>query len=51
MDGLAPGLLHGEGATERVLERLVGYGLALVNHERARRAAQGARAQATPTKD
>ncbi len=38
MDGLAPGLLHGEGATERVLERLVGFGLALVNHERARRA-------------
>lgn len=51
MDGLAPGLLHGEGATERVLERLVGYGLALVNQERARRAAQGARAQAMPTKD
>jgi AcrR family transcriptional regulator len=38
MDGLAPGLLHGEGATERVLDRLVGYGVALVAHERTRRA-------------
>jgi AcrR family transcriptional regulator len=38
MDALAPGLLHGEGATERVLNRLVGYGQALVNHERERRA-------------
>jgi len=37
MDGLAPGLLHGEGAIERVLDRLVGYGLALVAHERASR--------------
>lgn len=41
MDGLAPGLLHGDGATERVLDRLVGYGLALVAHERARRATPG----------
>lgn len=40
MDGLAPGLLHGAGAPERVLERLVGYGVALVSHERAQRAAQ-----------
>jgi AcrR family transcriptional regulator len=40
MDVLAPGLLHGKGATERVLERLVGFGLALVNHERERRAGQ-----------
>lgn len=49
MDGLAPGLLHGEGATERVLDRLVGFGMALVNHERARRAGQGA--MPTPAKD
>ena len=49
MDGLAPGLLHGDGATERVLERLVGYGLALVNHERARRGKPGAGSRWTPT--
>ena len=47
MDALAPGLLHGEGATERVLDRLVGYGLALVNHERERRA--GTQAPAAPS--
>ncbi len=51
MDALAPGLLHGDGATERVLERLVGFGLALVNHERARRAGQGATPPAAPSKD
>lgn len=56
MDGLAPGLLHGEGAIERVLDRLVGFGLALVDHERARRAGQGVQAQrsqspAMPTKN
>lgn len=49
MDGLAPGLLHGEGATERVLDRLVGYGLALVNHECARRAGQGVAMPMAPT--
>ena len=37
MGALAPSLLHGEGACERVLDRLVGYGLALVAHERERR--------------
>jgi hypothetical protein len=49
MDCLAPGLLHGEGATGRVLDRLVGFGLALVSHERARRAGQGAPAVQAPT--
>jgi len=38
MDALAPRLLHGEGALERVLERLVGYGVAMVAQERAVRA-------------
>lgn len=49
MDALAPGLLHGEGATDRVLDRLVGYGQALVNHERERRA--GAMASVVAKKD
>jgi len=35
---LAPGLLSGEDAMGRVLNRLVGYGVALVGHERASRA-------------
>lgn len=34
MDGLAPGLLRGPDALARVLDRLVGYGVALVEHER-----------------
>ncbi|HET8693975.1 MAG TPA: CerR family C-terminal domain-containing protein [Aquabacterium sp.] len=34
---LAPSLLKGEGALDRVLTRLVGYGLALVEHERRQR--------------
>lgn len=38
MDGLAPGLLNGDGAVQRVLDRLVGYGVALVEHERRARA-------------
>lgn len=38
MDGLAPGLLNGEGAMQRVLDRLVGYGVALVEHEQRARA-------------
>jgi len=37
MDVLAPSLLQGDGALERVLDRLVGYGTALVEHERQRR--------------
>jgi AcrR family transcriptional regulator len=38
MNVLAPDLLNGEQAVRRVLNRLVGYGVALVAHERARRA-------------
>lgn len=38
---LAPGLLSGEDAMGRVLNRLVGYGVALVGHERAVRASVG----------
>jgi len=39
MEGLAPGLLRGDDAMAGVLARLVGYGEALVAHERQRRAA------------
>jgi hypothetical protein len=38
MEMLAPTLVTGPGARERVLERLVGYGLALVHHEQEQRA-------------
>lgn len=38
MDALAPGLLKGDGAVQRVLDRLVGYGMALVEHEQRARA-------------
>lgn len=50
MDALAPGLLHGPQALERVLDRLVAYALALVAHERQRRQATGSshRAAARP---
>jgi AcrR family transcriptional regulator len=34
---LAPGLLNGDDAMVKVLDRLVGYGVALVGHERAMR--------------
>ncbi len=34
MNVLAPSLLSGDGALDKVLSRLVGYGLALVEHER-----------------
>jgi AcrR family transcriptional regulator len=34
MDALAPHLLNGDGALERVLDRLVGYGVAMVDRER-----------------
>lgn len=37
MEALAPGLLHGPDALDHVLMRLVGYGEALVAHERTRR--------------
>jgi len=37
MDALAPGLLHGDGAVERVLERLVAYAMALIECERRAR--------------
>ena len=37
MEALAPGLLRGPDALDRVLMRLVGYGEALVAHERTRR--------------
>lgn len=37
MRQLAPDLLQGEGAAERLLERLVDWGCALVAHERQRR--------------
>jgi len=37
MDMLAPSLLQGPGALDKVLDRLVGYGVALVAHERAER--------------
>jgi AcrR family transcriptional regulator len=37
MNVLAPSLLQGPDALQTVLERLVGYGVALVEHERARR--------------
>jgi AcrR family transcriptional regulator len=37
MRQLAPGLLHGPGAAERLLDRLVDWGCALVAHERQRR--------------
>jgi AcrR family transcriptional regulator len=38
MNVLAPGLLDGDEAVRKVLDRLVGYGVALVAHERGRRA-------------
>ncbi|MGH6647301.1 CerR family C-terminal domain-containing protein [Aquabacterium sp.] len=38
MKVLAPALLDGEAAVRKVLDRLVGYGVALVAHERAMRA-------------
>jgi AcrR family transcriptional regulator len=38
MEMLAPTLVTGSGARERVLARLVGYGLALVHHEQEQRA-------------
>jgi len=38
MNVLAPALLDGEEAVRKVLDRLVGYGVALVAHERAHRA-------------
>ncbi|MCV2364601.1 CerR family C-terminal domain-containing protein [Paucibacter sp. DJ1R-11] len=37
MEALVPGLVRGPGAYERVLGRLVGYGEALIEHERALR--------------
>jgi AcrR family transcriptional regulator len=37
MRQLAPDLLHGPGAAERLLDRLVDWGCALVAHERQRR--------------
>jgi AcrR family transcriptional regulator len=37
MRQLAPGLLHGPGAAERLLDRLVDWGCALVAHEHQRR--------------
>ncbi len=39
MNILAPGLLQGPKALDTVLDRLVGYGVALVGHERERRLA------------
>lgn len=41
MDALAPGLLHGEGALERVLDRLVAYATALIECERQARSRAG----------
>jgi hypothetical protein len=41
MDALAPGLLHGDGAVERVLDRLVAYATALIECERQARARAG----------
>lgn len=41
METLAPGVARGPGAYERVLDRLVGYGQALIEHETARRRLQG----------
>lgn len=43
MKVLAPALLSGPQAMERVLDRLVGFGLALVDHDRLRRAHDAAR--------
>lgn len=43
MEALAPALLKGPGAYERVLDRLVGYGLALIDYERNLRSKQGGR--------
>ncbi|MDM4767619.1 CerR family C-terminal domain-containing protein [Pelomonas sp. SE-A7] len=40
MQALAPGLLSGRGSYLRVLDRLVGYGLAMIEHERGLRAAE-----------
>jgi AcrR family transcriptional regulator len=39
IEALAPEVYAGAHAQERVLDRLVGYGCALIEHERARRAA------------
>lgn len=41
MEALAPGMLKGRSAYERVLGRLVGYGLALIDCERKMRTHQG----------
>lgn len=41
MQCLAPSLLSGDGAMDRVLARLVGYGCALVEHERQQRMGGG----------
>ena len=38
MEVMAPSLVMGPGARDKVLERLVGYALALVRHEQALRA-------------
>lgn len=38
MEVMAPSLVSGPGARDKVLERLVGYALALVRHEQASRA-------------
>lgn len=43
MEALAPALPKGRGAYERVLGRLVGYGLALIDCERSLRTKQGGR--------
>lgn len=48
MNILAPGLLQGAKALETVLERLVGYGVALVSHERERRLAAAMHDKARP---
>lgn len=37
MNAMTPGLFDGEQALERICERLVGWGVALVHHERERR--------------
>lgn len=46
MEALVPGMVRGPGAYERVLGRLVGYGEALIEHERALRLAAKTKAVA-----
>ena len=50
MEALVPGMVRGPGAYERVLGRLVGYGEALIEHERALRQASKTNAAAVKPK-